>query len=79
VSKVLVAYTSLLPTIVHVTISVSFPVIRSALLHVILIELAKLLHQVPEIVPVITIAPVAHHASELITKLLGLAVVKLVG
>jgi hypothetical protein len=59
--------------------SVSLPVVRSALLQVTLIEFAKLLHHVPEIVPVITMLHVAHHARLLITKLLGLLVTKLAG
>ena len=59
--------------------SVSFPVVKSVLLQVTLIEFTKSLHQVHEIVPVITIEPVAHHARLFITKLLGLAVTKFVG
>ena len=41
--------------------------------------LVKILHHVPDIVPVIIIAPVAHHAKLEMTKLLGLAVTKFVG
>jgi hypothetical protein len=59
--------------------SVSLPVVRSALLQVTLIELVKLLPHVPEIVPVIMIAPVAHQANPVISKLLGLLVTKFVG
>ena len=59
--------------------SVSFPVVKSALLHVTLMLLVKILHHVPLIIPVTIIAQVAHHARLFITKLLGLAVVKFVG
>jgi hypothetical protein len=68
-----------LPTIVPVVVLLSFPVVRSALLQVILIEFAKLLPHVHEIVPVMIIEPVAHHARLEITKVLGLLVTKLAG
>jgi hypothetical protein len=58
---------------------VSFHVVKSALLQVILIEFAKLLPHVPEIIPVMIIEPVAHHARLFITNVLGLVVVKFVG
>jgi hypothetical protein len=56
-----------------------FHVVRSSFDHVTLIEFAKLLHHVPEIVPVMIIEPVAHHARLLITNVLGLVVTKLTG
>ena len=59
--------------------SLSFPVLKSALLQVTLMLLVKILHHVPLIVPVITIAQVAHHAKLEMRKLLGLLVVKFVG
>ena len=55
------------------------PVLKSALLQVVEIAFTKSLPHVHVIVPVMTIAPVAHHARLLITKLLGLLVVKFVG
>jgi hypothetical protein len=59
--------------------SLSLPVVRSALLQVIVILFTKLLPHVPEIVPVITMLHVAHHARLLITNVLGLVVTKLAG
>ena len=56
-----------------------FQVVKSVLLQVILIVLTKSVPHIPVIVPVIMIAPVAHHASPVITKLLGLLVVNHVG
>jgi hypothetical protein len=46
---------------------------------VILIEFAKSLPHVHEIVPVMIIDPVAHHAKLEITNVLGLVVMKLAG
>jgi hypothetical protein len=59
--------------------SVSFPVVKSALLQVILIEFTKSVHHIHEIVPVMIIEPVAHHAKLEITNVLGLVVMKLAG
>jgi hypothetical protein len=70
---------SLFEVIVQVVVLVSFQVVRSALLQVILIEFAKLLPHVHEIVPVMIIEPVAHHTRLLITNVLGLVVVKFAG
>jgi hypothetical protein len=79
VSSVFVAYTSLLPTIVQVVMSLSFQVVRSALLQVTDIEFVKIEPQVPLIVQVIVIAHVVQPASHVKLNVLGLAVVKFVG
>ena len=60
-------------------ISVSFQVVGSSLLHVVVILLLKMSHQVQIMIPVITIAQVAPFAIHVILKVLGLLVVKPVG
>ena len=78
-SRLFVAYTSLLPTIVQVTVFVLFPVVRSSFDQVTLIELPKSLPPTHVIVPVMIIDPVAHHATPVTRKVLGLVVVKFTG
>jgi hypothetical protein len=70
---------SLFEVIVQVVVLVSFQVVRSALLQVTLIELPKSVHHSHEIVPVMTMLQVAHHARLLIKKVFGLVVVKFAG
>ena len=78
-SRDFVAYTSLFAVIVPVVVVLLFQVVRSSLLHVTLMALTKLVQPAPTIVPVIIIAQVAHHASPVITNVLGLVVVNQVG
>ena len=59
--------------------SLSLPVVRSALLQVTDIELVKMLHQVPAITHVIVIAQVEPTFTQKKLNVLGLAVVKFVG
>jgi len=75
----LVAYTSLFATIVQVVMSLSLPVVRSALLQVTDIEFVKILPQVPLIVPVMVRLQVLHAVTQKKLNVLGLIVVKFVG
>ena len=68
-----------MPTIVQVVMSLSLPVVRSALLQVTVMLLLKTEPQVQLIVQVTTIAHVTPPATHVMLNVLGLAVVKFVG